>query len=129
MDIKETYFIAVEVEPSPDRASGGRTQLEKYVDSRYFKYGLLVCPGRAEDEKYYEDVGLLTWDDEGRTYYYEPRNIDYSLNYKKEALAQVSIKLLSYLVLKNTKLKELATMYPDKTLTEIVRNLEILPIK
>lgn len=35
-NIYEPYFVTIEVEPSPDRASGGRGQVRKYVMSGYF---------------------------------------------------------------------------------------------
>lgn len=65
-EIKEVPIEAtvVEVEPEPKRASGGRKQLQNYMSSGLFDKAVLICPGRIEDGKWYQD-SFITWNSEG----------------------------------------------------------------
>lgn len=123
-NIGERYFVAIEVEPSSDRASGGRGQAEKYVMSRYFKYGMLICPGREDDEKYYPDLGLITWREDGSILYYEPKNLDKADHSKADMLARVTKKLLTYMILRNTPLNILANRYHGRSLNDIIEGMD-----
>ena len=123
-NVNETYFVAIEVEPSSDRASGGRGQARKYAMSGYFKYGMLVCPGREDDEKYYPDLGLITWREDGSMIYYEPKDVDKANRLKADMLTKVTKKLLTYMILRNTPLNILANRYHGRTLNDIIEGMD-----
>ncbi len=123
-NVGETYFVAVEVEPGSDRASSGRGQARKYAMSGYFKYGMLACPGREDDEKYYPDLGLITWRGDGSILYYEPEDVDKADRLKANMLAKMAKKLLTYMILRNTPLNILANKYHDKSLNDIIEGMD-----
>jgi len=94
-------ILAVEVEPDARRASGGRKQIEAYLASRSFNNGILICPGREGDEKYYND-SFITWSKEGNPIvwitppvYSKPENFERAIEVTKRILIVTLLKTLT----------------------------------
>jgi len=116
-------ILAIEVEPEAKRASGGRKQLENYLASKSFNGGILICPGRIGDEKYYQD-SFITWTREGDPViyisppkYHMTQNISVSLKIAK--------RMVIFTLLKNTKLSKLEKI--DSTLIELIEKITRAP--
>ncbi|WP_456451950.1 hypothetical protein [Thermococcus sp.] len=91
--------LAIETEPEARRASGGRKQIETYLNSRSFNNGILICPGREGDEKYYGD-SFITWSREGdpivritQPVYPKPENIERALKIMKKFVTITLLKI------------------------------------
>ncbi|MEM5831436.1 MAG: hypothetical protein QXO40_04490 [Candidatus Aenigmatarchaeota archaeon] len=92
-DINNYQTIVLEGESESSSGSKGYRQLESYLESGYFNFGMLVCPGRIGDEKYYSNYGYITWDNEGEEYRYFP-NEDYSKKDKLNEMISITLKLI-----------------------------------
>lgn len=101
--------IAVEVEPEPKRASGGRKQLEAYLSSGLFDRAVLACPGRSEDEKWYHD-SFITWNSEGNSVVRFPEEVSARRNNLALRLARWTIASLLLRTVKLSKLKKFAEL-------------------
>lgn len=98
--VEEEKAVAVEVEPSKPRASGGHNQLRTYVTTGHFDFGVLVCPSRVGDEKSISEQGYITWDDENKEIPYFPE-ISYRKEDKLNELLMAAKKLVSLIMVKN----------------------------
>jgi len=85
--------VAVEVESQKYKASEGRRQLESYLSSGCFDYGLLVAPERVGDEEYYPQYGYITWDEHGKKRFYRGHRVKANPD-KKSDLLHVSKRLI-----------------------------------
>jgi hypothetical protein len=88
--------MVLEGESNSNSASKGYRQLESYLESGYFNFGMLVCPGRINDEKYYSKHGYITWDNEGKEYKYFPKE-NYSQKDKLAEIISITLKLINRL--------------------------------
>lgn len=120
--VKEEKAIAVEGESASKAASAGHKQLDAYVRTGHFDFGVLVCPGRSGDEKYYPDYGYITWSDEGREISYFPTIHQAQREERNETLS-ISKKLITLSILKSKPIKEWSARCEDKTLTELIESL------
>jgi len=91
--------LAIETEPEARRASGGRKQIKTYLNSGSFNNGILICPGREDDKKYYND-SFITWSREGDPIvritppvYPKPRNIERILKILKKFVIITLLKV------------------------------------
>jgi hypothetical protein len=117
--VEENEAVAAEVEPSKPRASGGRKQLRNYVSTGHFNQAILICPGRADDEKYEREFGYITWDDSNEERYYRPK-ITYHQDEKIAELLIASKRLASSILVKNMTLERLLRAYGNKSVFEIL---------
>lgn len=117
--IQEEESLAIEVEPSKPRASGGRQQLRNYVRTGHFNQGILICPSRADDTKYEREFGYITWDDTNKEECYRPE-ITYHRDEKLAKLLTVSKKVVSLILVKNMALEELLRTYGNKSIFETI---------
>ena len=61
--IDKELAAVVEVKGASHSGGRGHSQLESYLSSKLFDYGILICPGRLEDQKWYPEHGIVTWKD------------------------------------------------------------------
>jgi hypothetical protein len=112
--------VAVEVESSSSTASKGREQLGSYVSTGYFDYGLLVCPGRVGDERYYPDDGYISWGEDGGSKFYRPSAFERG-NKVDETLERARA-LVAYVLMKHLSLNGLAEALDGESIVGALRS-------
>jgi hypothetical protein len=117
--VEEEKAVVVEVESSKPRASGGHKQLDAYVSTGHFDFGVLVCPGRADDQKYYPEYGYITWGDENEEISYFPEK-SYRKEEKLSELLITAKKLISLTLIKNWTTEKLLKVYGNKSMFETI---------
>lgn len=115
----EEEAVAVEVESSSLTASKGHGQLDSYVSTGYFDYGLLICPDRVEDEKYYREYGYISWHKNGRSKLYRPRA--YKGGARVGELLEKAKALVAYVLIKHLPLDRLAELFGGASIIESLR--------
>jgi len=89
--------FVIEVKPDPSEASKGYAQLERYTSTGHFTKGLLVCPRKVGRESLSNEYSCLTWDDEGKEYFYEA-DVDKSRKPEIRDLVNVAQKIIEHVI-------------------------------
>jgi len=118
--IGEEEALAIEVEPSKPRASGGRKQLAAYVSTRHFNQGILVCPDIVDDKKYSQEFGYITWKDTYEEESFLPLEKTYHRDEKLAEILTASKRVASLILVKNMALEGILQAYGNKNVFETI---------
>ncbi len=119
--IDQEISVVVEVKGESRVGSRGHKQLNKYLNSGLFNYGVLICPGRIDDQRYYPDHGVITWDYDGNVITYFPDVNMADLN-KVEFLLKSVKRFILRTLMNYIKLNELIK-FKDKCLADLIESI------
>jgi len=119
--IDEELAAVVEVKGASHLGGRGHSQLDSYLSSMLFDYGILICPGRIDDPEYYPRHGVVTWRD-SECLVSLPKNISEADPARKTLLINSTKRYILTKILSWVKMSKLANI-GELSLAEIIEEI------